>query len=134
MDELKLKNFTNWNRFPISTQVCPECKQHALYDSWPPDYGGGADYSGGAGAVSKSWGSSKFVCIPCKIAFRISFKKTTKHIDDGTFIGKSETETEISVSKTVPLVEKDGFLLTPHDVFMEEYKEKNGEYPQVAFG
>jgi len=130
MDELKLKNFSNWDRFPESKQLCPECKQHALYDNWPPDYGGGSS----GGDISKSWGSSKFVCIRCKIAFRVSFKTTTRHTDDGTFAGRHETETEISISKTVPLVEKDGYLLTPHDVYREDYKEKNGEYPQIAFG
>jgi hypothetical protein len=33
----------------------------------------------------------------------------------------------------VPLVERDGFYLTPHDVFMETEKVKMGKYPSLSW-
>ncbi len=135
---LKLKDWDNADetgtRFPKSKQLCPGCNQSCLMDTWPPDYGStnGAIMEGG-GSWAKSTGSQKFVCVPCKIAFRVFYMEETRRIDDGTHRGKREVTREINVSETIPLVEKDGYLLTPHDVWIEEYKDEYGEYPTERY-
>ena len=138
LDEYRsqLRDFPNLpggTRFPSSRQECPECSRKALEDNWPPNYGGGGG-SWGVGGTFKSHGSQKFVCVPCRIAFRVSFKETTTCTDDGTVLGKTEVKREVTVSETVPLVEMDGKLLTPHDVSREEYKDKHGEYRVEVYG
>jgi len=47
-------------------------------------------------------------------------------------IGKPD-EVKTTISDIVPLVEKKGFLLTPHDVKTEQYKEEHGEYPKESY-
>lgn len=131
---LKLKDWANADkvgtRFPPSKQLCPSCGQPALEDTWPPDYGGGCVGPHG----SESYGSMKFVCVPCRVAFRASYRERRRHVDDGTYWGKEEIEREVTLSETVPLVEMDGFLLTPHDVWREDVKKRTGKYPQEAYG
>jgi hypothetical protein len=64
--------------------------------------------------------------LNCEIAFVVWYDRTTK---DGVL-----TKNDGGVREIVPLVEKDGFLLTPHDVWQEEYKKEHGEYPVEAYG
>src|SRR3972149_1749330 len=59
-------------RFHPSEYQCPQCKQNAIDDDWPPNYGGGRTMGGGSKGFSGifRWGSSqKCVCLNCKIAF-----------------------------------------------------------------
>jgi len=123
--ELKLKDWTNKDkvgtRFPQSQTKCPLCNQNALEDKWPPDYGSGAT----GGEFSRFEGSQKYICLNCKVAFRVSYKKETKN---GEIIVD-----ETKYSETVPLIEQDGYLLTPHDVWRENYKKENGEYPKEIY-
>jgi hypothetical protein len=53
--------------------------------------------------------------------------------DEETFSWDT-VEREVNYSETVPLVEKDGILLTPHDVSREKHKEEHGEYPVEVYG
>jgi len=131
--EPKLKDWVNaekvGTRFPPSRQLCPNCNQATLEDRWPPDYGGGSS----GGKFSKTWVSQKFVCVPCRIAFRVSYHETIEYVDDGTFLGNKKVDRTVTVLETVPLVEQDGCLLTPYDVGQEEYKREHGEYPSEAY-
>ena len=133
MTDLKLKEWENTNddhrRFTKSHQSCPQCGQLALEDHWPPSYGGGSS----GGLFSESSGFQRFVCVSCRVAFIVSYNIKTKQIDNGTFLGGIKTEETIKVSNIVSLIEKDGYLLTPHDVWREKVKEETGEYPREVY-
>ena len=133
MNDLKLKEWENaaegHRRFIESRQLCPHCQQPALEDNWPPNYGGGSS----GGGFSTMSGFQKFICVSCRIAFIISYMIKTEHIDDGTFMGHDKIEEKITVSEHVPLIEKDGYLLTPHDVWREKIKAETGHYPSEAY-
>ena len=133
MAKPKLKDWLNADevgtRFPRSKQLCPKCGQPCQEDRWPPDYW----TSTGDGTVFESSGSQKFVCTPCRIAFRVLEYKKRSHIDDGTFMGREDVYRKLTVSEITDLVEKDGFLLTPHDAWREEYRTQNGKYPVEAY-
>jgi len=122
---LKLKDWNNKDkvgtRFPPSTQICPRCKQPVLRDTWPPDStGGGMGTCKPDGSSHyEGSGSAKFVCLSCKIAFKVSYTDVT--------------ERKTVVSGPVDLVEKDGYLLTPYDVWREKVKEETGQYPQGTY-
>ena len=128
MTDLKLKDWRNADkagtRFPPSTQLCPKCNQPVLMDKLPPDYGGGMS----GNRFSESWGSQKFVCVSCQISFRVSYREKTQYIDDGTFMGNPKIDRQVTVSDSVPLIERAGYLLTPYDVDQEKYKAVHGYY------
>ena len=119
----KLKEFmsTNWKRFQPSIYNCPHCKQPALEDTWPPNYGSGV----GCADYTKESGSIKHVCKPCRLAFVVGYVKETR---SGQVLQDS-----VSYYDEQPLVECGGFLLTPHDVWREDYKAEHGEYPTEAY-
>ena len=105
-------------RFPPSRHACPQCGGATLADNWPPNYGGGMS----GGGINKSWGSQKCICMACRIHFVHS---------ESTETGQSPQASDHAI---VPLVEHDGYLLTPHDVRREEEKERTGEYPVERYG
>ncbi len=105
-------------RFPPSRHACPQCGGVTLADNWPPNYGGGS----GGGGIWKSWGGQKCICLACRIHFEHSYYDKT---------GQPREE---HIHNITPLVERDGYLLTPHDVWREEEKIKTGSYPQEAYG
>lgn len=122
---LSLRDWVNKDeagtRFPPSRHKCPQCGGATLADNWPPNYGGGASmYLGDGNVVHTFYGSQKCVCLVCKIAFVHSYR-----MDGGEYQGDAHNIT--------PLVERDGFLLTPHDVWREDYKVEHGEYPREAY-
>lgn len=125
MTELKLKDWSNKDkvgtRFPQSDTKCPLCKKNTLGDLWPPNYGSCSSAFDNVHVET----SQKFVCVDCKIAFRVFYKKEIK--DDKVIID------ETKYSEVIPLVEQDGYLLTPHDVYRENYKKENGEYPSESY-
>lgn len=126
-DEITLREWSNAKRFIPSRFSCPECGNAALEDTWPPNYAGG---HGGINAETKvyfytSGGNVKCVCKTCRLAFKMAYQKT---ID-----GKSETYEEHAHS-IVPLEERNGMWLTPHDVWRENYKDEHGEYPRESYG
>lgn len=129
MSDIQLKEMGNWGRFSRSLHHCPQCDKVALCDNWPPNYGGASgsiSLSGGDFFSSESGATIKHVCKSCRIAFVIStYEKTTS----GQVV-----ETRADAHNIVPLVEQDGFWLTPHDVWREEYKQKHGEYPAESYG
>jgi len=135
--KFKLKDWLNKDkvgtRFPKSSQLCPKCKQPTLEDTWPPNYCGGGTVFDGSNRQNISYGSKKFICLPCKISFVVSYSETTEYIDDGTFLGNRKTDRNLACSEPVALVERDGYLLTSHDVCREEYKQKHGDYPTDAY-
>ena len=122
---------THGTRFPESRFKCPLCKQKALEDNWPPNYGSYAGTTGGQGGFTREESSQKCVCVPCRVAFRVGVRKVEEWNDEVQEM--LVTENQEFYSETVPLVEKDGVLLTPHDVWREEYKEEHGEYPLEAY-
>jgi len=116
-------------RFPLGVGydekpiLCPVCKQQALADNWPPNYWHSSGGWSGIEGEESHWyteGSIKCVCLPCKIAFRY-------------FQAGDGNTWETRYSEQIPLVEKEGKWLTPHDVWREEYKQEHGEYPQEAY-
>ena len=116
----QLIDFENGGRFRWAGVKCPLCGQEALADEWPPNYCGCAmriNYEKGTSSI-REWGALKCVCVPCRVAFSIHWE---------------ESRQDVKYSETVPLVEKNGKLLTPFDAWCEEYKEEHGEYPVLAF-
>lgn len=118
-------------RFPPSLHKCPQCKLQALADNWPPNYGSGNMYvDAGKGSRSSSGGRQKCVCKACKIAFAVvSSKEMVYHVNGAVDVLKDEHE----VCDVVPLVERDGCWLTPHDVWREDYRVEHGQYPREAY-
>jgi len=113
---LKLRHFTNFNRFPVSKHNCPRCGGPSYKDEWPPNYWQSGSYTDENKQYHHySGGTIKHICTTCKIHFLVHHSEI-----DGI--------KEISCSNIVPLVEKDGYLLTPRDVAQEEYKAEHGEY------
>lgn len=113
-------------RFTPSKYQCPQCGQLVLNDNWPPDYwSGNGSFSMAGEGVMEVKGSQKCVCLPCKIAFRVFIREVWR--------GDSVQNSEMGHSEIVPLVERDGFLLTPHDVWREGYKAEHGAYPQEVY-
>lgn len=113
--------------FPLSKVKCPKCGELSVEDNWPPDYEEGVStFTGdavlGYKSAEKITGSKKHVCMNCRVAFRYFYEKEYNHSDYSIKTIKD------GYSKTVDLVEKDGYLLTPHDVYVQEQVEKNGEY------
>jgi len=90
---------------------------------------------GGVGSISETSGSVKCVCIPCRIAYRVSYQEKQELQEVGEFKTQAwiTVEKKTEFSETVPLEERGGVLLTPADVRDEDYKEEHGEYPQIAF-
>lgn len=130
----KLADFKNaktrGSRFFTSSYTCPECGHLALADNWPPNYGGGS----GCGTFQESHGSQKCVCVPCKIAFRVS------EVHKQKLVGMSMVTVEhnVTYSENVPLVlgtvdRLKGKLLTPTDVSDEKYFKEHGKFPRVAY-
>jgi hypothetical protein len=107
-------------RFVPSRWACPQCGQPAFQDEIPPNY---SQCSAGANKYHAS-GSIKHVCDTCKIAFTVQWWE----VDEGNGREKNHVYGGI-----VPLVERDGFYLTPHDVFMETEKVKMGKYPSLSW-
>jgi len=114
-------------RFPLSERACPECGEMMREDNWPPNYGGS---SSGGGFWEES-GSIKYVCISCRMTYRISYQRRGHYPPPQPLVIVDE-EKEV-VSEGVPLVEHDGHLLTPHDVWREEYRTEHGEYPPEVY-
>ena len=115
-------------RFQPSSYECPQCNKKALMDNWPPNYWGSNSYYGEDGNEYESYsmGGVKHVCLDCKIAFEIDHYE--KLVD-----GK-QTEFRNEILQITPLVKRgDGKLLTPHDVWREDYKDKHGEYPVEVY-
>lgn len=106
-----------YQRFRCGDQLCPRCGKPALEDHWPPNYWFLFFEPGDERGCER--GSMKYVCVPCKTAFLVSY--------DGPI------PAERKVSEITPLIEKGGKLLTPHDVWTEKYKEEHGEYPQESY-
>lgn len=124
----KLKDWKNaakaGTRFPPSRFKCPQCNEPALEDTWPPNYWGGSGSFGQDAEFNRS-GCSKCVCVPCKISFVVSVREQYK--------GTEKVLDEQKPYDVKPLVERDGFLLTTHDVWREDYKAEHGEYPYEAY-
>lgn len=114
-------------RFPPSKFHCPQCGKWALQDNWPPNYGGGSGYFDLAtgGMVYESGGNIKCVCLDCRIAFVVHVFRRTQ--------GVQEIEAVETVHDVVPLVESGDYLLTPHDVYRENYKAEHGGYPGESY-
>jgi len=116
-------------RKPIWLDVkCPQCGAEVLEDTSPPNYWQGetTTENGIYIDVSFSLGGIKYVCERCRIAFKVGYYRKTM---DGTLVEEKKESYDI-----VPLVEKDGWLLTPHDVWREKYKQKHGQYPHEVYG
>lgn len=130
---IQLKDWENkeeaGTRFPPLSQVCPHCGEKLLEDTWPPNYCSGS----GGGHGWESSGSVKAVCTQCKLFFLIYWKESHKHSDDGTLLGYDVVEREQEFVKELPLIERDGYWLTPHDVSREEYRDKHGEYRKEVY-
>ena len=130
-EELKLKEWSSAGkgvpyRFYKSTHKCPQCGGETLVDNWPPNYGGGnASYGPNTDYTSEYGADIKHVCVKCRISFSVYEAK--KYINNN-LVGEKNDVHDIEV-----LVEKDGYLLTPHDVWQEEYKDKHGQYPPEAY-
>jgi hypothetical protein len=108
------------SRWQVSDFICPQCRMYALEDTWPPNYSHGM-YGMDISEVS---GNVKHVCIFCSIAFEINYHRKTER-------GKTlETNAAFNVT---PLVERNGFLLTPHDVWRYEEHDKTGKWPHEAY-
>lgn len=118
---IKLKEFINYNRFPISEEKCPQCGGETVEDNFPPNYG----HAGGSLEFSESGSLIKHICRACKIHFDVSHYE--KHEKGKERIIKHD------IFNIVPLVEKDGVYLTPNDVWREKYKDEHGQYPQEAY-
>src|SRR3990167_10589468 len=117
---MKLKDWANategGTRFPPSKFNCPQCGRRALQDDWPPNYVGGAgSFDLATGEIMyESGGNIKCVCLDCRIAFVIhEFRRTQ---------GAREITANETVHDILPLVESGDYLLTPHDVYLEQYK------------
>lgn len=141
-----LLRFDNFERFPKSHTPCPECGGETLRDEWPPNYGGGSlnQYQ------SISGSNIKHICLHCRIHFMVHvyehqsmdgnpitvelpdlFVITTKTLDaNNRLLGV----VGYSISSIRPLVERDGKLLTPHDVVRYEYHDKHGIWPIESYG
>ena len=73
----------------------------------------------------ESGGNIKCVCLDCRIAFVIhEFRRTQ---------GAREITATETVHDILPLVESGDYLLTPHDVYLEQYKAEHGEYPRESY-
>lgn len=126
-EEIKLREWLNARRFVPSPHSfkCPKCANSVLEDTWPPNYST-ITSSGAFGTnVTMRSGSVKCVCKNCRISFIVSFSDRMENL--------SRTYEEW-YSSSIPLVEKDGIWLTPHDVWREKYKDEHGEYPMEAYG
>lgn len=125
MDEPKLIEFENAKRFTPSTQYkCPQCGGVPLRDDWPPNYGGGSVREENGIVISESGGNVKHVCVPCRISFIVSWWE--KYVGDESTRGHQMHDIK-------PLIERDGFLLTPKDAWQYEYKDKHGVWPQECY-
>ena len=123
MNNLTLREFANGGRFNRSVFKCPQCGGETLQDDWPPNYTHGS----GSSDHYESWGHVKCVCLSCRIAFVMDYSnKWSNDIDQREHLEQAHN--------IAPLIERDGVLLTPHDVKREEYKEKHGEYPRESYG
>lgn len=130
----QLKDWTNreeaGTRFPKLhmygapiTIKCPRCgSEDLLEDNWPPNYGG----SSAGGGYSKSYGSVKVVCPNDKIHFTVSYSYE--------YIDNELKDREVQYGELIDLAEFEGKLLTPNDVYCEEYKEEHGKYPRQVYG
>jgi len=128
---LKLRDWANRERFPPSEYLCPQCGGPALMDEWPPNYWGGKSWGNDiTGELhSEDSGSIKHVCCACKIAFRVNCSIIREVSADGV----EKREELYAYADIVPLVERDGEWLTPHDVQKDEYKAEHGEYQQEVY-
>jgi hypothetical protein len=135
----RLRDWTNrdeiGSRFPVYSKVlygldlaCPTCSSDVLLvDDWPPNYASSSGimpYDGSPGQWRTS-GSLKMICPSCETFFGMGYTK----IEEG-----DETEITVRYEDPVALTEFEGVLLTPHDVWQEEYKKEKGEYPYEAYG
>lgn len=133
----ELKNWSNANRFLESRFECPQCGEGALEDAWPPNYWGGNSSFGpedeGGESENFTMSGMKHICEKCKISFEVHYYEKTRYEVKGHLSGWKPIETKMDYAKIAPLEERDGFLLTPHDVWQEEYKEKHGEYKTEVY-
>lgn len=122
MSESTLIEFTNARRFLPSRHRCPQCGGATLEEHFPPSYGGGT-YS----TTRSEWDSSqKLVCLACRIHFvRYEYHRRET--------GAADID-DVRMMNIVPLVERDGKLLTPHDVRCYAYYDKHGVFPVSEYG
>lgn len=111
----KLREGVNFKRSLPSKYKCPQCGNSTLRDEGSPNYGGGVVI----GRRSENSGTIKHVCEPCKIAFLVHWWRIADYATDFHEEGES-------ISNISPLVERDGYLLTPLDVQDYEYFDKHG--------
>lgn len=110
--KLKMHSWgTNTNpgeRFTSSQYPCPQCQGEALRDDWPPNYWVSN------GHIRR--GDLKCICENCTIHFVVEYEGEQYQYKDIT-----------------PLIFRDGYWLTPNDVWREDYKVIHGEYPLEAY-
>jgi len=131
----KLCHFSNRERgrfvpgFDIVRNIvlCPHCEEQMYLDNWPPNYWGGSSsiFEEPGKYISKDSGRNKYVCVNCCREVHIFMWREGK--DGVTTHGEEIIYNE-------PLVERNGKLLTKHDVWREDYREEHGEYPREAYG
>lgn len=105
---------------PTRRHVCPRCGGPVLQDNWPPNTSGGNMDTVGI----QAHGSVKYVCQACRIAFRV---KWTHRFEQG------QAQDGFAVTGITTLVERDGYLLTPHDVKRFKYFDSHGVWPTEVY-
>lgn len=117
----KLVESGNSQRFaPTERYRCPQCGGPVLQDTWPPNRSGGVMTP----VRTEAYGSIKHVCLTCRIAFKVKWVHRFE---------RGKTQDRFDIADVVPLVERDGYLLTPHDVQRFKYFDEHGVWPKEAF-
>lgn len=131
-------------RFEESEFPCPQCGSPALRDEFPPNYWSMS------GSWDGSWhtdGNQKYVCLHCAISFVDHYVDDCRYADTHVLDTSKGHVTGFPVNPVkqiineiheiedvIPLVERDGKFLTPHDVWRDDYEREHGEKPLDAWG
>lgn len=134
--EPRLKEWDNadevGHRFRPSVYACPQCGGATLADDWPPNYFQGGAYTVAGQFIDESSGAIKHVCLHCRIAFIVTWKR--KSTISGLVGDEPKVEKEHACTNIEPLVVDGEWLLTPHDVWREQFRKANGKYPHEVYG
>src|SRR5579871_1928332 len=101
---------------PTGRYTCPQCGGPVLQDNWPPNYSSGTMTP----VLTEAYGSIKHVCLNCRIAFKVKWVHRFE---------KGSGHDHFDVADVTALIERDGHLLTPHDVKRFKYFDEHGVWP-----
>lgn len=121
ISEARLIELGNYLRFaPTERYHCPQCGGPVLQDNWPPDYAGGTM----SPARIEAHANVKHVCLACRINFRVRWSRIFE---------AGHAHESFEFADIVPLVERDGHLLTAHDVRVFAHFAEHGVWPKGAY-